>query len=290
MFDLGDPVPLSVFIIDETTGNPANATAVTLTITLPDGTTVTPTVTNPATGTYTVTGGYYTVQTGRHEVFWSATGTNACDFEDSFFVQPRHQLIISLAEARSSLRLPAGQTVDDEDLRSLIGAATVVMEDLCGPIVSRACDETHDGGHLTVRLLQAPIISVTAVKESYGAGYTRALTEQALDGATFDAFGYTVDKDDGVLTRRMSGVAGPFMNGRRNIHVTYTAGRSVVRSNLIRATRRLVRFMWQQEMQGQRPNGQAPEQVATSTTPSGYLVPNAVKALCADDLRTVGHG
>jgi hypothetical protein len=285
--DLGDVWPLSVFITDDN-GNAANASAVVLTITLPDGTTTAPTVTNPATGTYTAS--YATVQTGRHEVFWSATGTNACDFEDAFFVQPRHQLIISLAEARASLRLPAGQTVDDEDLRSLIVSATVVMEDLCGPIVSRACDETHDGGYLTVRLLQAPIMSVQTVTESYGAGYNRTLTAQPLDGSTFDTYGYTVDKDDGILERRFSGVAGPFMVGRRNIHVTYTAGRTVVRPNLIRATRRLVRFMWQQEMQGQRPNGQTPEQVATSTTPSGYLVPNAVKALCADDLRTVGQG
>jgi hypothetical protein len=285
--DLGDVWPLSVFVTD-VDGNAVNAGAVVLTITLPDGTTTAPTVTNPVTGTYTAS--YVTVQTGRHEVFWSATGANACDFEDAFFVQPQHQLIISLAQARSSLRIPAGQTVDDEDLRELIAAATVIMEDLCGPIVSRACDETHDGGYLTVRLLQAPAISVTSVKESYGAGYTRTLTAQPLDGATFDAFGYTVDLTDGILTRRMSGIAGPFMNGRRNIHVTYTAGRSIVRPNLIRATRRLVRFLWQQEMQGQRPNGQAPESMATSTTPSGYLVPNAIKAWCADDLRTVGQG
>lgn len=196
--------------------------------------------------------------------------------------------IITLQQARTSLRIPAGQTVDDADLQDLIDSATGPMEDLCGPILSRACDEWHDGGWKTVRLLQAPAISVTAVIECYGAGYARTLNEQALDGGAFDAFGYTVDLVDGVITRRISGQAGFFIGGSRNIHVTYTAGRATVPPNLIRATRRLVRWLWQTEMQGQRPSGATPE--AVSTTPSGYAVPNAVVELCAAERRLPGLG
>jgi hypothetical protein len=284
--DLGDVWPLSVFITDDN-GNAANATAVVLTITLPDGTTTAPTVTNPATGTYTAS--YVTVQTGRHEVFWSATGTNACDYEDSFYVQPRHQLIISLAQARAGLRLPAGQTIDDEDLRELIAAATPVMEDLCGPIVSRTVTDTYDGGSTQIPLIQTPVVSITSVTETAGSGWVKVLTPQdPTTGTGFDAFGYSVDLRSGIITRRAAGVAVPFITGIRNIQVVSVVGRANVPANLVRATRRLVRFMWQQEMQGQRPNGSTPESVGT--TPSGYLVPNAVNALCAAELRVPGVG
>ena len=53
MYDLGDVVSLSVNVVDSA-GAAANATAVVCTVTLPDGTTATPDVTNSATGTYTI--------------------------------------------------------------------------------------------------------------------------------------------------------------------------------------------------------------------------------------------
>jgi len=196
--------------------------------------------------------------------------------------------LITLAQARASLRVPVGQTVDDADLQDLITSATAAMEDLCGPILSRACDEWHDGGAPTVRLLQAPTTAITTVTESYGAGYNRVLTLQALDGGAFDAFGYTVDLVDGIITRRIAGRAAPFVGGRRNIHVVYTAGRASVPVNLQRATRRLVRWLWQTEMQGQRPANSSPETIAT--TPSGYQVPTVIKVLCGAELRVPGIG
>jgi hypothetical protein len=172
---------------------------------------------------------------------------------------------------------------NDEDLRDLIIDARGVMEDICGPILKRNCDEWHDGGSSQIRLLQAPVISITTVSESYGAGYTRALTEQVLDGGSFDAFGFTIDKDDGLLTRRVSGTAGVFVGGRRNVHVVYVAGRTTIPGNLRRATRRLVRWLYQTELQGQRPQGQGPEKVAY--TPGGFAVPIAVVQLCGAEAR-----
>ncbi|MGX7679079.1 hypothetical protein ACSMXN_09275 [Jatrophihabitans sp. DSM 45814] len=289
-FDVGDPVPLAVAVTDSS-GAAANATLVTCTVTLPDGvTTVNVTVTNPSTGTYV--GAYIATVPGRHTVRWVATGLNACTYSDVFEVAAADPgMLISLAQARSALRLPgsvsASQRIDDEDLRELIMAATGPMEDLCGPILPRQCDETHDGGGVTVRLLQAPCISITNVVESYGAGYNRTLTLETLDGnGAFDSFGYTVDLDDGILMRRISGVAAQFIGGRRNIHVTYVAGRTVISMRLVRATRRLVRWLWQTEMQGQRPTNSGPEQV--TYTPMGFAVPNAVVQLCGDERRIQG--
>jgi hypothetical protein len=197
--------------------------------------------------------------------------------------------IISLSEARAALRLPSTQDVDNADLQSLIDAATAPMEDLCGPILSRPCDDWLDGGWHTVHVLWAPVIAVTSVVECYGAGYARTLSAQPLDAGAFDAFGYTVDLVDGAVTRRVAGQASPFVAGRRNVHVVYTAGRATpVAPNLVRATRRLVRWLWQTEMQGQRPAGSTPENV--SQTPNGYDVPTAVVRLCGADLRVPGIG
>jgi hypothetical protein len=196
--------------------------------------------------------------------------------------------IITLAEARSGLRLPTAYTIDDTDLQELIDAATVPMEDLVGPVLSRACDETYDGGSPTVRLLWAPVISIASVTEAYGGGYFRTLTSQPVDSGTFDAFGYTADLTDGILTRRVVGQAVPFVGGRRNVHVVYTAGRASVPANITRATRRMVRWLWQTEMQGQRPAGAVPENV--TQTPSGFDVPTAVVRLCGSDLRVPGIG
>jgi hypothetical protein len=69
VFDLSDSVPLAVDIKDSA-GALTNATTITLTLTLPDGTTTAPSVTNPpsVTGQYRVT--YVPVQEGRHVVRW----------------------------------------------------------------------------------------------------------------------------------------------------------------------------------------------------------------------------
>lgn len=282
MIDLGDPVVLT-FLVKDATGALVDAGAATVTVTLPDASTSTPAITHPSTGTYVAT--FATTQAGRHGVRWVATGANAQTYTDVFQVADSVPgMLISLAEARLGLTVPAAAVAKDDDLRTLITECTPIMEDICGPILPAAKDEWYDGGAGTVRLLYAPIISVTQVQESYG-NFTRTLTEQALNGSTFDAYGYTVDKVDGILQRRISGKQGIFQPGRRNVHVTYTAGRSVMTANLVLATRRLVRHLWQQEQQGFRPDFGSPEGTMVST-PGGFLVPRVVVEACGAEART----
>lgn len=281
--DLGDGVDL--------TWNPTNGDVgvATLTLTLPDASVLTPAVTHVGVGVYApTTNPFVTTQVGRHLVEWVGTGTNAQAYQDVFDVLPADErLIISLDEARKSLRQLATQ-IDNDDLRGLIAAATPVMEDICGPIVPITFDEWHDGGSRDVRLLQAPVLSITSVLEAYGAGYTRTLSQQNLDSGAFDAFGYTPDLLDGVITRRTSGVASPFAHGHRNVHVVYVAGRKPIPANIIRATRRLVRWLWATEMQGQRPTGQAMDSLVI--TPAGFAVPRDVVQLCGAEARIPGIG
>lgn len=285
MIDLGDVQHLSV-IIRDSNGAPADAGAVVLTITLPDGTSSTPAVSHDGVGLYS--SDYTPTLAGRHLVRWVATGANASAYTDVFNVtSTAPRLLIGLEEARLGIGAQSS-TARDNDLRTLIASVTPIMEDICGPILSAAKDEWYDGGARTVRLNYAPIISVQTVSESYG-NFVRTLTDQPLDGSSFDAYGYTVDLVDGLLHRRASGRTGIFQPGRRNVRVSYTAGRSVIPDNILYATRRLVRFLWQQEQQGLgRPEFGTADATPMVTTPSGFLVPRVVVEACASEVRTVG--
>lgn len=284
MFDVGDAVPLSLSVKDSA-GNPANAGSVTLTITLPDGTTSTPAVTNPTTGSYVAA--YATTQAGRHKVAWVATGTNATAQSDVFEVvalDPGY--VISLEQARKAIGLAATNTAKDEDLRTFLVGIVPVLEDIVGPIVSRDFDEWHDGGAASIKTLYSPLLSIVSVTESWGP-YTRTLTAQPLNGTSFDAYGYTVDLAEGLLIRRISGRVGKFPPGRQNVRVVGKAGRiQPVRGNLVLAARRLLRHLWQSEQQGPRPELGTPETMVT--TPSGFAVPRAVIELCGSDVRIPG--
>ena len=286
-YDVLDPIPLAI-TVRNAANVPENATAVVLTITLPDQTIVTPAVTGVA-GVYTTNVPYLAPQPGRYVVSWVATGTNACTSADIFNVLPADpHFIISLAEARNAIGIAAANTAKDEDLRAYIYAATPIMEDICGPILRTSVVETFDGGSDQINLLWWPLISVTSIVESYGSNYVRTLTLQDIFAVTaVDAFGYTVELKTGLVTRRVTGTASPFPRGRRNVQVAYVPGREVIGGNITLGTRRLVKFLWQQDQQGYRPSMGAPD-TAMTTTPSGFAVPRAVIELCAGDVRGPG--
>jgi hypothetical protein len=196
--DLGDTIRLSASNVDGA-GAPADSgVAPVLTVTLPDASTVTPAIVHDGTGLWH--SDFVTTQSGRHTARWVGTGANAFAFTDAFQVDPTDPgALFSLAEGKRALggatAVPASK---DDQLRDMITAVTPVIEDLVGPIVARALDEWHDGGWHTIALDYRPVLSVTSITESYGAGTTRTLTEQVLDaGGSFDAYGYTIDKAPG---------------------------------------------------------------------------------------------
>jgi hypothetical protein len=194
-------------------------------------------------------------------------------------------VILSLAQAKKAVGISPSITAKDEDLTEFIDGMTPIIEDIVGPVDARDCDEWHDGGAQSIKTLFSPLISVTAVTESYGP-YVRTLTEQPLSGTPFDSYGYTVDLDTGLLIRRIAGRVAVFRAGRQNVRVQYVAGRATVPANITLAARRLLRHLWQSEQQGGRPDMGSPE--AMSVTPSGYAVPRAVIELCGDDRRAPG--
>ena len=187
-YDLGDPVGLSVNIRD-TAGALANAGAVTLTITLPDGTTASPTVTNSATGVYTAA--YSPTVVGLHGVLWTATGTNASAYRDSFTVLATGVPLISLDEAKARLNITT--TDNDEELRRIIAAATGRAAAAVKRALSvRTLTQTVDKTYMPSRTVVIPTPALLAVS---------AVTE---DGAAVAAADYEVSRDGQEIRRKDS--------------------------------------------------------------------------------------
>lgn len=222
-YDLGDTVPLGIDVLDAD-GDPTAALTAVLTVDQPDGTAVTPTVTNPSVGRYEVD--YVPAQAGRHGVRWVSTGPAAA-FSDAFDVRPgAPRYLISLADAKRHLNITS--SAHDEELRGHIEAATATIEQYLHEVVVRRTAVQKVGLRRRasqVALDHYPVVSLTSV--------------ESLDGATtWDVADLDVD-DVGILTVQ----AGSALSG--TVVVTYVAGRSVIPPNYARAAELVVECLYE---------------------------------------------
>lgn len=224
MYDVGDVVPLGLSITDAN-GAPGDATAVALTIGLPDGTTVTPIVDHVVgSGQYTVD--YVTTVEGLHTVAWAATGVNATSYQDVFNVRELTDQILSLTAAKQQL----GLTTDahEDNLRMFIAAATVAIEDHVGKKLVRRTitGERHRNVCGTLILNRTPALSLTTIT--------------TLDAASsWDAANLDLDPDTGIV----SPLTGPGLYG--HLKVTYLTGMRVIPANILLAARIITEHLWQ---------------------------------------------
>lgn len=240
--DLGDTLR---FKADLTDGSDVltNASAVTLTITLPDGTTVTPTVTNPPASTGQYLYDYTTSaagQAGRYVGQWLFTmaGGATTSYVETFDVGGA---LITVDEALAHLR--AGGVIrsepDLDQLQWLCFVATDAVErDLGRVTIRRTVVESHDGGVGTIILRKTPVLSVTSLTEG---GVTVSPT-----------YGYVVKilADGGGLVERGSQlVPQGFWWGRQNVVVTYVAGYYDPPRILRKVALNAVQGMWQESQQ-----------------------------------------
>jgi hypothetical protein len=226
-YNLGDVVPLSVTITDAN-GQPANAGAVAVSVTLPDGTTTASgSITPASTGIYNYD--YPTVQAGRHSVRWLATGVNASAYTDMVDVAPADPgQIISLADTKTQLNITG--TDHDGELADMIRSVTVVCERYVGAIVRRPYTETFSGGVPRLALTHVPVLSLTTVTES---GVTLTPADYRLVGAS------------GVLSRVVGQQIQVWVDGIANVTVTYVAGRTAVEPHVRQAALIMVQHMWE---------------------------------------------
>lgn len=254
-YDLGDVVPLGTLVRDSA-GALANAGAMALTITLPDGTTVTSSPVAPtSTGTYAYD--YTTTQAGRHTVRWVATGINAGAYTDSFDVrEATPPAILSLADAKRHL-VKTG-TSDDDEIRSWVESITAGIEGLCGPVVVQTISERHNircAG--TIVLRRTPALALTSV--------VPVLT----GGTTYDVDDLDLDENTGEVQRLDGGTLyGP-------LWVTYTAGRRIVPAAMTSAARIILQHLWRTRQGPGRPQRGTDDYDVSEPVPGfGYAIPN----------------
>lgn len=256
-FELGSIYPAAVNLTDAN-GNPTNATTVTLTITLPDTTTTSPTVTNPpsVTGAYTLP--YLTVQPGRHLVRWVFTGPNS-SYTDMFDVkEPNPPSILSLADAKQQLNILPSNTSDDDEIRMWLAAVTNTVEEYKHEtIAQRTISEIYGfpntmygfgqflGFGPNVRVLHTPVIALQSIVAENGT-FTWTITNN-ID----------VEASTGLITV----VNGPPITGR--VIITYTAGYQIIPYKYLLGARMLFQHMWETR---RGPGGQSgitgPEELA----------------------------
>lgn len=230
MIELGETYSSGLYEMRDSAGVLGAAT-VTVAVTLPDGTSASPTVANPATGQYTFD--YLTTQVGSHSYVVSATGgvlgTLIRKIADTFAVGTAAAAgIVSMAEAKNHLNIPLTKTSWDEELELMIAAATEKIEDRCGPVLRRTVtNERHPGRATVVYLHETPVISVTSAVPIAG-------------GSAISTAGLDVDPLSGRVAY-LTGGAFPW--GEH--YWTYVAGRLLIPAGLRLAALNFVKGSWE---------------------------------------------
>lgn len=140
--------------------------------------------------------------------------------------------ILTLEEAYRAIN-NASATGHDLELAQWITGVSRRIDDVCGPVVVRTITaELHDGGDMWIRPRHTPVSSVTSITE-YDRTDATALT--AEDNSTKPDDGYLLDDRGGHdqrIIRRSDNADVRFAAGRRNITVTYVAGRAADTSSV----------------------------------------------------------
>ena len=255
--DLGDVYRLNYTNLSAA-GAPVSADQVTVTVTLPDGTSLSPVVVAPtSTGVYLYD--YPTTQAGRHIARWVATGAGAGATADAFDVRPANPgYLVSLEDVKKQLNMTA--TTDDEELRRFLEAATQVVERHVGRAVVRReiTEERLADGCLILNW--PPVLSVSSVSR--------------VDGSATWAPADLHTTSSGIV-RSLNGVA---LTGL--VAATYTAGMAIIPANYALAAMIIVQHLWQtQRGTAGSPGVGGLETPGAGFTSFGYAIPNRAMEL-----------
>lgn len=225
MIGYGAIYPVAFDVYDDT-GALTNAATVTLAITLPDGTTVTPAVSTPAvTGKYRLP--YQTTMAGRHTLHAETTGPVTV-YDDEFDVGVTPWCaIVSLADAKQQLNMDLADTSDDDELRQYVAGVTGAVEQYLHETIVRqtVTDEIELRGQPRFRLWSAPVISLTSMT--------------SWDGTqTWDVSQMRVSRSGMVRV-----LAGPRIWGL--VDIAYLAGYQVIPVNYRQGALVILQHVWE---------------------------------------------
>lgn len=262
-YDLGATARLTADCRDPG-GTLITAATAVVTVTLPDGTTTTPTAAETATvGVYQAD--YVTAAAGRHTVRWVFT-TPAHAYTDSFDVREEAPpTVLALTDAKNLLKKQGSS--DDALVRFWLEATTRAVEYFVGPVVVRTVTEDHQVGLVnSLALRKAPAIALLSV------------TSLRDGGTDYDAGSLHLDPVTGAVTRKDGGqLLGP-------LQAVYRAGRPVIPANILGASQLILQHLWRTLAGPGRPQRGMDDFDVTEPIPGlGYAIPNRAKQLLDPD-------
>lgn len=163
--------------------------------------------------------------------------------------------LLSLAEAKTVLRIDTQDTNNDTLLASTITALSRRLDEYIGPTVARAVtSEVHSGGRPRIELNYCPVQAVTLLRE-YQSTNPVTLTEntatlEPTDGWYGERYSPDPTLYSGIIIRTISGFDSRFWSGRGNVVCSYTAGRvastTLVPDRIKESARLTLRNWWRQ--------------------------------------------
>jgi len=272
MIDLGQVYEATLSVTDAS-GAPANPLSAVLTITLPDGTAVTPAVTLPPATTGLLVVDYPTVQAGLHKASWVTTGPGTAAVD--YFSVRQFVSVISLAEAKEHLNKKAAAAATDTELRRFMMAATELVESKAGTCVMRAVTGEFIPGTCTrlIRLPSAPVPDATSVT---------SITSLRTGGPSWATADLIVNPRAGTVQSldHRGFWGGPWT-------WSGTAGRRVVPERLEHAAKEQLRHLWETQRGAQPPQLVQGEQTYTTSAGWTFSVPRRVLELLEADVDLV---
>lgn len=261
--EVGSPVTLRAAVRDA--AGALTAATVTIVITKPDGTTLTPAVDPTTTATV---GRYEAVvtpdQAGTWLYRWVVAGAAVpWPQSDQFSVVAQATLAASLDELKAHLNMTSAtdSVGRDMELRKMLAAATRMVEARCGPVSVKTFTEPY--GRSPMALANRPVVSITTVTPRGGV---------AEDGAT------AVDVWD-ATTGVVELAAGSIGGGT----IVYRAGRTEIPENLQEAALIIAAHLWTTQRGVSARPGLGGDDMATPIAGLGYALPNRAEELMAPD-------
>ena len=226
--EVGESYESSIIVTDENDAL-TNAVTVVLTITLPDQTTVTPSVTNSSTGHYKVV--YTLSQEGLYKFSWVTTIPYTS--ETDYVPVNAFRSVVGIDDVKTFINF--NSTSDEGLLRQIMMSATELIEEEVGVCVIRTFTNERIPGGYEAQVLKLPhgplvsdtsITSISSVRAS-GPTWTQANGDFVVypDSATVELASY------------MPFYFGPWKG-------TYTAGRAVISQKIQLAALEICYDMW----------------------------------------------
>lgn len=245
MFDLGTDYPAALDVFNSS-GVLVDPQTATLTITLPDGTTTSPTVPLPSTvaGQLRVT--YRPTMPGRHLVRWVCTVPDV-GFTDAFDVaEASPPMIISLAMAKKTLQIDPSDTDDDDEIREMLFGITKAVENYKDEAIAfrQVTGESHQYDLWSwswqtprMKLDVQPVITLTSLTSQDGVVNWLAADGPIAAGSV--GHNLYIEPSTGIITVvRGTPITGWVIAG-------YTVGYQIIPYNYIQGAKVFLQWVWE---------------------------------------------